>query len=141
SARRPPDPAVSRETLEVLASLANRLGLWQLKWELEDLAFRFLEPDAYRALARELEERRVEREAFVEREAARVRSALAAAGVEAQVSGRPKHIFSIWTKMRTKGRGLEGISDLRGLRVIVDSVAHCYQALDVVHGMWTALPE
>jgi GTP pyrophosphokinase len=138
--RQTPDPALSRETLEVLASLANRLGLWQLKWELEDLSFRFLEPETYRRLARELEERRVEREAFVARAATRLQQALAGAGVQAQVSGRPKHIYSIWNKMRSKGRSLDGISDLRGLRVIVDTVAQCYAALDIVHGMWTALP-
>ena len=139
SARRAPDPGVARETLDVLAPLANRIGLWQLKWELEDLSFRCLEPDAYRSLARELEERRVEREAWVAAAAERLRQALGAAGLRGEVSGRPKHIYSIWNKMRSKGRALDGISDLRGLRVIVDTVEQCYAALDVVHSMWDPL--
>lgn len=141
AARRVPDVAISRETLEVLAPLANRIGLWQLKWELEDLAFRFLQPDAYKALARALEEKRVEREAYIAQSAQRLRGALAEAGISAEVSGRPKHIFSIWNKMRNKQRDLDGISDLRGLRVIVATVEQCYAALDVVHAMWQPIPE
>ncbi|MBN9460796.1 MAG: bifunctional (p)ppGpp synthetase/guanosine-3',5'-bis(diphosphate) 3'-pyrophosphohydrolase [Burkholderiales bacterium] len=139
--RRAPDAAIARETLEVLAPLANRLGLWQLKWELEDLAFRFVDPDTYRRLAAQLEERRVEREAFVEAAIGRVRQALAGAGVTAEISGRPKHLYSIYNKMRSKQRALEDISDLRGLRVIVDTVAQCYAALGVIHGMWTQVPQ
>jgi GTP pyrophosphokinase len=139
STRRAPDPGVARETLDVLAPLANRIGLWQLKWELEDLSFRFLEPDTYRSLARELEERRVEREAWVAAAAERLRETLGAAGLRGEVTGRPKHIYSIWNKMRSKGRALEGISDLRGLRIIVDTVEQCYAALDVVHSMWDPL--
>ncbi len=138
--RRPPDPAIARETLEILAPLANRLGLWQLKWELEDLAFRFLDPDTYRELARQLEERRAAREAFVESAMQRLRTELAAAGVPAEVSGRPKHLYSIYNKMRGKQRALEEISDLRGLRVIVDTVAQCYTALGIVHAIWTQVP-
>ena len=138
--RRPPDPAIARETLEILAPLANRLGLWQLKWELEDLAFRFLDPDTYRELARQLEERRAAREAFVESAMQRLRTELAAAGVRAEVSGRPKHLYSIYNKMRSKQRALDEISDLRGLRVIVDTVAQCYTALGIVHAIWTQVP-
>jgi len=138
--RRPPDPAIARETLEVLAPLANRLGLWQFKWELEDLAFRFLDPDTYRELARQLEERRVAREAFVEAAMQRLRTELAAAGLRAEVSGRPKHLYSIYNKMRSKRRALDEISDLRGLRVIVDTVAQCYTALGIVHAIWTQVP-
>ncbi|MFA7665594.1 MAG: bifunctional (p)ppGpp synthetase/guanosine-3',5'-bis(diphosphate) 3'-pyrophosphohydrolase, partial [Burkholderiaceae bacterium] len=141
SVRRPPDEALSRETLEVLAPLANRIGLWQLKWELEDLSFRFLQPDVYRDLAHALEGRRAEREAYIAACAGRLRTALDQAGLAAEVSGRPKHIFSIWSKMQAKQRGLDGISDLRGLRVIVDTVERCYAALDVVHTMWQAVPE
>src|SRR5690606_39879450 len=111
--RRPPDPAVARETLEVLAPLANRLGLWQLKWELEDLAFRFLDPDTYRELARQLEERRAEREAFVEAAMRRLRAELAAVGLRAEVSGRPKHLYSIYSKMCSKRRALDEISEDR----------------------------
>lgn len=141
SMRGVPDPAVARETLDVLAPLANRLGLWQLKWELEDLAFRFLEPEAYRALARELEQRRVEREAFVAQATQKLRGALEAAGIRAELSGRPKHIHSIHEKMRRKQRTLEQISDLHALRAIVDTVAQCYATLDVVHGLWKQVPE
>ncbi|NLD70315.1 MAG: bifunctional (p)ppGpp synthetase/guanosine-3',5'-bis(diphosphate) 3'-pyrophosphohydrolase [Limnobacter sp.] len=141
SIRRPPDPTVSRETLDVLAPLANRIGLWQLKWELEDLAFRFIEPETYRRLARDLEERRTEREAKVAAAVQHLRDALGAVGVPAEVSGRPKHIYSIWNKMRSKQRDFEEISDLRGLRVIVDTVEQCYAALDVVHSTWTPVPD
>lgn len=141
SVRSAPDAAVARETLDVLAPLANRLGLWQLKWELEDLAFRFLEPDAYRALARELEQRRAERETFVAQAARRLGAALEAAGIRAALSGRPKHIYSIHQKMHRKQRTLEEISDLHALRAIVGNVAQCYAALDVIHGLWTQVPE
>lgn len=141
SVRSVPDAAVARETLDVLAPLANRLGLWQLKWELEDLAFRFLEPDAYRTLARELEQRRAEREKFVRRAADTLGRALHTAGIRAELSGRPKHIYSIHEKMRRKQRTLEEISDLHALRAIVDNVAQCYAALDVIHGLWTRVPE
>jgi len=141
SMREAPDVAVARETLDVLAPLANRLGLWQLKWELEDLAFRFVEPEAYRRLARELEQRRAEREAFVAQATQKLRSALEAAGIRAELSGRPKHIHSIHEKMRRKQRTLEQISDLHALRAIVDTVAQCYATLDVVHGLWKQVPE
>jgi len=141
SVRSVPDAAIARETLDVLAPLANRLGLWQLKWELEDLAFRIVEPDAYRTLARELEQRRAEREAFVAQAAQKLASALEAAGIRAELSGRPKHIHSIHEKMRRKQRTLEEISDLHALRAIVDSVAQCYATLDVVHGLWKQVPE
>ena len=136
SARRDLEPGVAVQTLNVLAPLANRLGLWQLKWELEDLAFRFNSPDEYRSLARELEEKRREREEFVAAATDRVREALAEAGVRAEVSGRPKHIYSIWNKMRAKRRPLDEIQDLRGLRVIVDDVRDCYTALGVIHERW-----
>lgn len=135
-----PDRAVSREALDVLAPLANRLGLWQIKWEMEDLAFRFLEPETYRSLAAQLEEKRTAREAFVKAAVTRLSEALSAQGVSAQVSGRPKHLYSIHQKMQSKHRDLDSIQDLRGLRVIVESVAHCYQALDQVHSLWTPMP-
>ncbi len=141
SARSVPDVAIAHETLDVLAPLANRLGLWQLKWELDDLAFRIVEPDAYRTLARELEQRRAEREAFVAQAAQKLASALEAAGIRAELSGRPKHIHSIHEKMRRKQRTLEEISDLHALRAIVESVAQCYATLDVVHGLWKQVPE
>ena len=141
SVRKVPDAGVSRETLEVLAPLANRLGLWQLKWELEDYAFRFLEPATYRALAAELEGKRSEREAFVAVTLARLRAELQAAGVRCEVAGRAKHLYSIWQKMRAKGLPMSALHDLRAFRVIVEDTAACYAALDVVHRMWTPVPE
>lgn len=138
--KRPPEPAIAHETLEVLAPLANRLGLGQLKWELEDLAFRFLEPDLYKSIARQLEERRVEREAFVRAAIERLRDALREQGVSAEVSGRPKHIHSIYNKMRTKGLGFSEVQDLRAFRVLVDDVKDCYAVLGLVHQIWPPVP-
>ncbi|MFM1987589.1 MAG: hypothetical protein RJA99_546 [Pseudomonadota bacterium] len=138
--RRPPEPAIAHETLEVLAPLANRLGLGQLKWELEDLAFRFLEPDLYKSIARQLEERRVEREAFVRAAIERLRDALREQGIAAEVSGRPKHIHSIYNKMRTKGLGFAEVQDLRAFRVLVDDVKDCYAVLGLVHQIWPPVP-
>ncbi|MFA7504445.1 MAG: bifunctional (p)ppGpp synthetase/guanosine-3',5'-bis(diphosphate) 3'-pyrophosphohydrolase [Burkholderiaceae bacterium] len=136
-----PDASISRETLDVLAPLANRLGLWQLKWELEDLSFRFLWPEEYKRLAKQLEERRVEREDFVEAALARLRGELERSGIRAELSGRPKHLFSIRNKMRRKGLTLPEIQDLRGLRVIVADIDDCYAALGAIHGIWQAVPE
>lgn len=136
-----PPAAVCDESLEVLAPLANRLGLWQLKWELEDLAFRFKADDTYRSLARQLEEKRREREDFVARTTAELRELLRSGGVAAEVSGRPKHIYSIWNKMRSKRLALDDIRDLRGLRVIVDDVRDCYAALALIHARWTPIHE
>lgn len=129
----------ARETLQLYAPLANRLGIWQLKWELEDLAFRFIEPDTYKQIARWLEARRVEREAFIAQSKERLRQALAQAGIDADVSGRPKHIYSIWSKMRAKSLAFEQLYDVRALRVIVADVAQCYQALALVHEHWTPI--
>jgi GTP pyrophosphokinase len=129
--------AIARETLDLYAPLANRLGVWQLKWALEDLAFRLLEPDTYRQLARLLDEKRIERERFIADAVAQLNQRLAAAGIRAEVSGRPKHIVSIHNKMRVKRLAFEEIYDVRALRVIVGEVAQCYQALSLVHEMWT----
>jgi GTP pyrophosphokinase len=129
----------ARETLALYAPLANRLGVWQLKWELEDLAFRFLEPETYKRIARWLDGRRVEREAFIEQAKADLESMLAAAGVRGEISGRPKHIYSIWNKMRAKQLEFEELHDVRALRVIVDEVAQCYQVLSLVHQRWPAV--
>ena len=134
--RAPCDPVFARETLDLYAPLANRLGIWQIKWEMEDLAFRFLEPDRYKEIARLLEEKRAERESFIERTIARLRQAMAAAGIEAEVSGRPKHIYSIWNKMRQKGLAFSQLYDLRALRVIVPDERSCFAALGLVHEMW-----
>jgi len=129
----------ARETMQLYAPLANRLGIWQLKWEMEDLAFRFLEPETYKQVARWLEAKRVEREALIERSIARLKGLLAEAGVTAEITGRPKHIFSIWNKMRAKSLAFEQLYDVRGLRVIVADVAQCYQALSLVHEHWTLI--
>lgn len=131
----------ARETLDLYAPLANRLGVWQLKWELEDLAFRFLEPATYKRIARMLEEKRIERESFVEVAIARLKSELAAADIKADVFGRPKHIFSIWNKMRGKSLDFSELYDVRAFRVIVDDVKTCYAVLGLVHDIWTPIPE
>ena len=131
---------LARETREVYAPLANRLGIWQLKWELEDLAFRHLEPDEYRRIAAHLSERRADRERYIEDLRAELARLLAASGIAAEVSGRPKHIFSIWRKMQRKHLGFEQVFDIRALRVLTRSVADCYAALGIVHGRWTYLP-
>jgi GTP pyrophosphokinase len=133
--------AFARETLDLYAPLANRLGIWQIKWEMEDLAFRFLEPDRYKQIARLLEEKRVEREAFIAGAIERLQTALAKHGIEAEVSGRPKHIYSIWNKMRVKRLDFSQMYDLRALRIIVDDVRACYMALGMVHEMWTPLSD
>lgn len=139
--RTDPEEGIAQQTLKVMAPLANRLGLWQIKWELEDLAFRLESPQTYRQLARSLEEKRREREAFVAGTADQVRAMLAQAGIPAEVSGRPKHIYSIWNKMRAKQRSLDEIRDLRGLRVIVDDVRACYAALALIHERWVPVAE
>ncbi len=131
----------ARETLDLYAPLANRLGIWQLKWELEDLAFRFLEPATYKRVARMLEERRLERESFIENAIARLKAELAAAGIEAEVYGRPKHIYSIWNKMRGKSLDFSELRDVRAFRVIVEDVKTCYAVLGLVHDIWTPIPE
>lgn len=131
----------ARETLDLYAPLANRLGIWQIKWEMEDLSFRFLEPDRYKQIARLLEEKRVEREAFIAGAIDRLQTALTKAGIDAEVSGRPKHIYSIWNKMRVKRLDFSQMYDLRALRVIVDDVRACYTALGLVHEMWTPLSD
>jgi GTP pyrophosphokinase len=127
---------VARETLDIYAPLANRLGVWQLKWELEDYAFRFLEPELYKRIAGMLEERRVEREGFIASAVETLRSAIDAAGVRVEVSGRPKHIYSIYNKMRGKDLDFSQVYDVRALRVLVDTVKDCYTALGVVHDLW-----
>jgi GTP pyrophosphokinase len=131
----------ARDTLDLYTPLANRLGIWQLKWELEDLSFRFLEPAAYKRIAKMLEEKRMEREGFVEAAILRLRAELAAAGIKADVSGRPKHIYSIWNKMRGKSLDFADLYDVRAFRVIVDDVKTCYAVLAMVHNIWTPLLE
>ncbi|MDG2525862.1 bifunctional (p)ppGpp synthetase/guanosine-3',5'-bis(diphosphate) 3'-pyrophosphohydrolase [Stenotrophomonas sp. HITSZ_GD] len=132
--------ALAQLTRDIHAPLANRLGIWQLKWELEDLAFRYLEPDTYRRIAREVDETRVERERYIETVRRALTHALAEHGLHAEVSGRPKHIYSIWRKMQKKRLAFDQLYDVRALRVMVDDVAACYAALGVVHALWAPVP-
>ncbi|MDE2586517.1 MAG: bifunctional (p)ppGpp synthetase/guanosine-3',5'-bis(diphosphate) 3'-pyrophosphohydrolase, partial [Betaproteobacteria bacterium] len=133
---------VARETLELYSPLANRLGVWELKWELEDLSFRFLHPDTYKKIAKMLDEKRLEREQFIIDAVARVREELAQVGItNAEIYGRPKHIYSIWNKMRKKGVDFSEVYDVRALRVIVDEVKDCYTVLGIVHNIWTPIPK
>ncbi|HYO27564.1 MAG TPA: HD domain-containing protein, partial [Azonexus sp.] len=132
---------VARETLELYSPLANRLGVWELKWELEDLSFRFLHPDVYKRIAGMLDEKRSEREQFISDAVASVRAELAAVGVHhAEVYGRPKHIYSIWSKMRKKDVEFSEVYDIRALRIIVDDLKDCYTALGIVHNLWSPIP-
>ncbi|WP_017777775.1 RelA/SpoT family protein [Paraburkholderia kururiensis] len=140
AAKLTPSPDVARETLEIYAPLANRLGIWQLKWELEDLAFRFEEPETYKRIAKLLDEKRVERESYVTQAIDRLRAELAAAHIDAEVSGRPKHIYSIWRKMRGKELDFAELYDVRAFRVIVPDIKDCYTVLGIVHNLWQPVP-
>lgn len=131
---------VARESQSIYAPLANRLGVWQLKWELEDLSFRFLEPDTYKRIAKMLDERRSEREAFIRSAIERLRMELAAVGINAEIQGRPKHIYSIYNKMRGKKVDFSRIYDIRAVRVLVDRVEDCYTVLDIVNRIWQPIP-
>lgn len=128
------------DTLDLLAPLANRLGVWQLKWELEDLAFRCLEPETYKSIALDLDERRADRERYLEKVMSNLRRTLGDAGIKADVTGRPKHIYSIWKKMRRKQLRFEQLSDVRAVRVLVDAEPDCYTVLGLVHQEWTPIP-
>ncbi len=141
AATRSPCPvALAQESLEVFAPLANRLGIGQIKWEIEDLAFRFMQPQAYRAIAAALAETRLQREAGVEAVRQQAERALAEAGLQAQVQGRPKHLYSIHKKMQGKGLSLAQMFDMRALRVLVADVPACYAALARLHERFRALP-
>lgn len=131
---------LAHESLEIFAPLANRLGVWQIKWELEDLSFRFLEPETYKRIAKMLDERRSEREKFIETTMVRLKAELANAGIEAEVQGRPKHIYSIWNKMRAKRLEFDEVYDVRALRILVAEIKDCYAALSIVHGRWQPVP-
>ena len=130
----------ARDTFELFAPLANRLGVWQLKWELEDLAFRCSDPEAYKQLARELDEKRIDREAYIGSVTRALRDELARANLDGSVSGRPKHIYSIYKKLARKDRGLDEVFDIRGVRILVNDVKDCYSVLGLVHNLWTPLP-
>ena len=137
----PVPPGLAQESLNVFAPLANRLGIWQVKWAVEDLAFRFLEPQTYHDVAKQLDEKRAEREAAVEKLRTELASELAGQGIAAQVQGRPKNIYSIVKKMRGKGLRFERVYDIRALRIIVADVAACYAALSWVHTRFSPITE
>src|SRR5215470_10034370 len=137
------EPERTRRALEaraIYAPLANRLGVWQLKWELEDLAFRYLEPEEYRRVAGALNERRADRERYIEALCGELQGHLRAAGIAAEVYGRPKHIYSIYRKMQRKQLAFEQLFDVRAVRVVVATIPECYAALGVVHGHWPYIP-
>jgi GTP pyrophosphokinase len=140
-ALQPEREALAREALELYAPLANRLGVWQLKWELEDLSFRFLEPATYKRIAKMLDERRLERASFIDNVVALLKRRLTEQGTEAEVYGRPKHIYSIWNKMRGKGLEFSEVYDVRAVRIIVDDIKDCYSALGLVHQLWQPIPK
>ena len=142
-ARGLPDAERNRRALEaraIYAPLANRLGVWQLKWELEDLAFRYLEPEEYKRVAAALNERRADRERYIEALCTELQDQLRTAGIEAGVYGRPKHIYSIYRKMQRKQLAFEQLFDVRAVRIVVGSIPECYAALGVVHGRWPYIP-
>lgn len=131
----------ARQSFDLYAPLANRLGIWQLKWELEDLSFRFVDPLAYKSIAKMLEERRAERESFVESAITRLKGEMRTADIRAEVFGRPKHIYSIWSKMQGKALDFSSLHDVRAFRVIVDDIKTCYAVLSIVHNIWTPVPD
>ena len=131
---------IARQTLEIYAPLAERLGIWQMKWELEDLAFKVIEPERFRELAKLLDTRRKGREGYIERAIAELRPQLEKAGIEADLEGRPKHIFSIWKKMQRKSAEFGEIYDVYAIRVLVDEVRDCYATLGIVHSIWRPIP-
>jgi guanosine-3',5'-bis(diphosphate) 3'-pyrophosphohydrolase len=131
---------IARQTLEIYAPLAERLGIWQVKWQLEDLSFKVLDPVQFRALAKQLETRRKAREALVTRAMEILNQALVSSGIQAELSGRPKHLYSIWRKMQRKGALINEVYDVNAIRVLVDEVKDCYAALGVVHSLWHPIP-
>jgi len=131
---------IAAETLEIFAPLANRLGIWQMKWELEDLGFRYLNPQKYWEITALLDERRADRERRIARVIEILEKKLEKEGLEAEISGRPKHIYSIYEKMNRKGLPFEQIHDVRGVRIIVNTVRECYAVLGAVHSLWRPIP-
>ena len=130
----------AQDILDVDAALANRLGIWQVKWEMEDLAFRCLAPNTYKEIASLIDAKRVERESFIDGVIARLKEELAEAGIVAEVQGRPKHIYSIWKKMQGKALDFAQLYDVRAFRILVDDVKACYAALGIVHHIWQPIP-
>ena len=136
----PEQRRAAQETQEIYAPLASRLGIWQLKWELEDLAFRYTEPQEYRRIAGWLKSRRDERERYIDDVRRDLGRELGRLGIHGEVTGRPKHIFSIWRKMHRKSLRFEQVMDVLAVRIMVDTIAECYAALGVVHGLWPFIP-
>jgi len=131
---------LAREAMLIHAPLANRLGVWQLKWELEDLAFRYDQPEDYRRIARLVSERRSDRENFIRAFIKKLETAITSAGIKGEVRGRPKHIYSIWRKMQRKGLDFHELFDVRAVRVLVDDIPGCYSVLGLVHSLWHPVP-
>jgi guanosine-3',5'-bis(diphosphate) 3'-pyrophosphohydrolase len=131
---------IAQETLEIFAPLANRLGIWQVKWELEDLSFRYVYPEKYKEIAASVAERRIDREGELKEICARVEQVLHEAGLRAEVSGRPKHLYSIYRKMERKGVPFDMVLDIRGVRIVVENESDCYLALGVIHTHWNPVP-
>ncbi|HIA07782.1 MAG TPA: GTP diphosphokinase [Chromatiaceae bacterium] len=127
---------IAQETKDIYAPLANRLGIWQIKWELEDLSFRYLEPTTYKQIAQLLAERRLDRQQFIDEVVGRLTSELEQVGIKGEIQGRAKHIYSIWRKMRRKDVEFDKIFDVRAVRILLDNVAQCYAALGIVHSLW-----
>lgn len=132
--------SLAKITQKIYAPLANRLGVWQLKWEMEDLAFRYLHPQTYKDIAKSLSERRADRERYMEQTVAKLEVALSKGNISANVKGRPKHIYSIWKKMVAKQLRFDELYDVRAVRVIVDDIPTCYSALGIVHNLWSPIP-
>ncbi len=131
---------IARETMEIFAPLANRLGIWQMKWELEDLAFRYVDAEKYKEIAEQLAEKRESRENQIKQTITRLTQILNQAGIQVEISGRPKHIYSIYKKMMEKGKSFEHVRDLRAVRLIVPDIPSCYAALGVIHTNWRPIP-
>jgi GTP pyrophosphokinase len=131
---------IAKQTLDIFAPLANRLGIWQIKWELEDLAFRYVNPDKYKEIAEQLAGRRLDREAQIATIETRLSTMLNQAGIQAEVSGRPKHIYSIYKKMEEKGKSFEMVRDVRAVRLIVPDIPACYATLGLIHTQWRPIP-
>jgi GTP pyrophosphokinase len=132
---------IAQETQSIFAPLANRLGVWQIKWELEDLSTRYLEPALYKQIAKLLDERRVDREQYISDVIAQLRIKLETAGIKAEVSGRPKHIYSIINKMKRKHLDFDQLYDVRAVRILVDDIEQCYAALSIVHELWQPIQQ
>lgn len=131
---------LAREIADIYAPLANRLGIGQLKWELEDISFRYLHPETYKEIAKQLDGKRLDREVFIDNFVNQLQTRLDEEGIRAKVYGRPKHIYSIWRKMRGKQLKFDELFDVRAVRIVTDRLQDCYGALGVVHTLWHHIP-